>query len=355
MIQQTQLNSPDSNEIIKSAINLAVDFLEQRQRPSGGFQTFLVPHISTGVPPMDDYSPFPAALMAHCLKFVESDQSKEILAKLISFLKAEMDPRGVWRYFASEHPRYLDSPFDLDDTATSYAILRDNKQALPNNKKLALANRNKAGLFYTWMVPRKEFITSPGAWTYALQELKDLKRIKQFFAVNESALNDVDSVVNANVLYMLGKSKYNQPVVDYLVEIVRSNQEETSDKWHHSKFNLYYFISRNAFAGIESFSTIKDEIWNKIKQEATIDGLIGDSVLTTALAINTLINFNLDSELIDLGILAILKGQNESGAWDFQPLYYGGPSKGCSFGSEELTTAYCVEALSRYKKLRLAA
>ena len=67
----------------------------------------------------------------------------------------------------------------------------------------------------------------------------------------------------------------------------------------------------------------------------------------TALALNTLANMGMDSPLIARGIDHLLATQHADGGWPSAPYYYGGPKQSVSWGSRELTTGLCLEALSR--------
>jgi hypothetical protein len=76
--------------------------------------------------------------------------------------------------------------------------------------------------------------------------------------------------------------------------------------------------------------------------------------LGTALAALTLLNCEAEVDLLDRQIDLMLDGQGEDGSWP-RVAFYSGPRppqpRSVWFGSEELTTALCLEALARYSSL----
>ena len=79
--------------------------------------------------------------------------------------------------------------------------------------------------------------------------------------------------------------------------------------------------------------------------------------LETALALNTLFNFNYSGEEIDFLVSHLLKRQSKNGSWKKAVFFLGPPfwflatpPRYRYYGSEELTTAFCLEALKNYLK-----
>jgi len=77
--------------------------------------------------------------------------------------------------------------------------------------------------------------------------------------------------------------------------------------------------------------------------------------LETALALVSLLNLGYDKlsasqkSRVDTGVQYLLNNQNGDGGWDCAPFYTGAP-QALYYGSEELTTALCLEALAKYAK-----
>lgn len=77
-----------------------------------------------------------------------------------------------------------------------------------------------------------------------------------------------------------------------------------------------------------------------------IPGVFG-SDLDTALALNTLFNFDYSGKEINSGINYLLKRQLADGSWKKSFLFLG-PFPWRYYGSEELTTALVLEAMKNY-------
>jgi hypothetical protein len=98
------------------------------------------------------------------------------------------------------------------------------------------------------------------------------------------------------------------------------------------------------------FDSVRSKIIAKLLDSSQEDGRVGENVLHTALAVNTMLTFCERSDFVNRAIDYILKIQRNDGSWPSEPYYYGGPLKVTYWGSEELTTGICIEALTRYKE-----
>jgi hypothetical protein len=95
-----------------------------------------------------------------------------------------------------------------------------------------------------------------------------------------------------------------------------------------------------------------DAIVERILLSLKPDYSLGESILDTALAVISLINCGYNSTILDQAITYLTSKQNRSGCWPRWAVYYGGPKKLRTYGSEEMTTGFCLEALALYKSLR---
>jgi len=80
--------------------------------------------------------------------------------------------------------------------------------------------------------------------------------------------------------------------------------------------------------------------------------VIGSHILHTALAACALMEWKDHSHVLDDATQAILRARQPSGGWQKFPIYFSGQSKKLVWGSEEITTGFCLEALSRYRNLQ---
>ena len=113
-------------------------------------------------------------------------------------------------------------------------------------------------------------------------------------------------------------------------------------------------VSRAYFSGVKSLEVTKDSIISRITVRQRGDGSFGNE-LVTALALCTLLNYSFDEMVwLERGIDNLMDAQLSNGAWP-RRAYYAGPLPSgpyeAWYGSEELTTALCLEALTRFQAL----
>jgi hypothetical protein len=313
------------------AVERAIGFLERSQLPSGELRVFASTDPRLIERRVADPSIFPTALIAHSLSFAPAADRVRDCA--LDFLLAEMDGRGLWKHWPREHPHHHQLPPDLDDTSCASSALTRGGRSFPDNRALLLGNRNRRGLFYTWKL-------TPAQFRHPL--------VLYFFFRRTSAKPfDVDAVVNANVLHYLGALPETRPVVDHLLNVLRENREKTCDKWYDNPFVVWYFFSR-ALCGVAPEAG--EIIGRKIAEAKPAN------VLEHALGVCSLLDWNRTA-----AIEPLLRSQQESGAWPAAALYHGGRTRRRDgsfaephpdtprWGSEELTAAFCIEALARWQ------
>lgn len=330
------------------AITRALDFLERSQLGDGSFavMTSVDPAMTTGCTP--DPSVFPTALIAQSLGGVPA--AAGLLGRALDFLTAEQDKHGLWRHWTGAHPYCRQLPPDLDDTCCASHALQAGGRSPPKNREILLANRQRRGLFQTWVTPRLRPVASVVHWRATLPQLLHAPTLALFFRRTSARPDDVDAVVNANTLHYLGLSEATRPVADHLLDILRRNREGHCDKWYENPFAIWYFFSRALHGAVPEASEIII---------GRLDAARPENMLETALALLTRLNCG-DRPGGD-AITALLAGQMTSGAWPRAALYHGGRRRlgDGSFapphpdtphwGSEELTTAFCIQALIHWQ------
>lgn len=298
---------------LEHAISAGIDFLYQNQLPYGEFKTYACSDEEMTTDCYFDSSPFATTFVLYSTSFVDDPRVKDMKGKAISFFLDEMDSRGLWKYWTSRNDRNINP--DLDDTSCISHILLKNEIPFKSNLDVILANRNNQGIFYTWVRdPHRE--------------------------------NDIDCVVNANVLLYLGENEDTKKTCGYLNDIILYNQENSCSLYYPDRLSLYYMLSRTNFNGISCLNTSRDLIVERVISMQKDDGSFGNE-LSTALAVNTLLNFDYHGPNVLEAIEYILGTQAEDGSWP-RAVFYLGPAY---YGSEELTTAISIEALARYQLL----
>lgn len=322
----------------------ALAFLESMQLPSGELPVFAStdPTLAEGCAP--DPSVFPTTLAAYSLSFC--DEAEPVRRRALTFLAAEMDGNGLWRHWTREHPHAAQLPPDLDDSSCAATAMAQSR-LMDRNRRILLGNRRGDGLFLTWVLPR---LLKGGAdhRRAAWPQLRHIPTLILFFRRTSAAPGDVDAVVNANALFRLGAFEGREKVIDFLLGVLRDGAEESRDKWYDNGFAVRYFISRAIGDDPSAADTI-------LRRSATA---VPANALEAALALCTALNCGACPD--DRSVAALLDRQSGDGSWPRAALYHGGRARlaGGGFaakhpdtphwGSEALTTAFAIEALSRW-------
>lgn len=336
------LAAPGTRKLLH-AISLAIGFLHHRQLPHGEFATYASPDQGMGDESYFDSSPFATSLILHSIGLVSDPRVEEMTAKALDFLETEMEGPGLWRYWASRNERHNVLPPDLDDTCCISFILKRNQRPVPLNRAILLANRNNEGVFHTWLIPTSTSLS---------QSSDSVDGAVLGYAVDPESLllvalsgmaDDIDCVVNANALLYLGEDEDTTAVVDYLVDIVLNGKEDGCSAFYPDRLSFYYMLSRAYCNGVVSLERVRVPVTDRVIRMQDDDGSFGSELLT-ALAVCTLLNFNMPTPAIPEAVKHILRTQKEDGSWPRTPMFLG-PAP--YYGSEELTTAFCIEALAK--------
>ncbi|MEH2135979.1 UbiA family prenyltransferase, partial [Nostoc sp.] len=342
---QAFLELPTSE--LEISIVKAIDFLEENQLDDGDFpaefeQKYQNPKHRES---WDfDSTPFVTSLILYSLHFLRSERKvQNIQQKGIKFLLNEMQVGGLWKYWSAKNEKNTTIPPDLDDVCCISYILKINNIPVPNNTDIILDNRNKKGIFYTWVLPRSIRSVALNVMTFG----KALSHSEEIWKLTDR--DDICSVVNANVVLYLGENRKTRKTIEYLIDIILRDSEEEHLSFYDHKLSLYYMLSRAYFNGVTSLGVVKIPIITKVLNLQQTNGSFGDELLT-ALAMCTLLNFNHVVPSLEKTIKFLLDTQQFDGSWQKIPMY-GGKLNQRLFRSAALTTGFCVEALARYRLL----
>jgi hypothetical protein len=353
MGQQPPVPDAKKNTSLQEAIERGLAYLHEHQYPNGEFCAYISGDDAMQGWCQPDSTIFPTALIASCLLHLKDRPGvEELLGPAADFLRAQMARGGTWNHFTNGHPLHSLCPMDADDTACVGHFLSARGVSFPRDQNTALLMRNRRsdGLFYTWFSFHRRLRPFFGKHHLALRlrALKNPVKTLLFWQKMECGPDDVDTVVNANVLHYLGSGPATGPIVAHLVRVLAEGREGDCDKWYRNPFTVYYFIARACAAGLVPAAGVASTIYTRILAKAAPDGRLGDTVLDTALAMCALMDLDEGGELLEKAAGFLLDNQEENGSWPRWRLYYGGPKKLTGYGSEELSTAFCLEALSRY-------
>ena len=313
---------------INLSIDRAISYLKESQEESGRIRCHMFRNPARLYP---DISVFAAICVAYSLQFAQRAEADLVVEKALDFVERHLEAPGVWRYFTPEMGEAIDA--DLDDTCCASALLRDRAPAIRGggNVQLLMKYRDSKDRFFTWM----RFWKQP-FW----------KRLRHPFT-----RNDVDGVVNANVLWYLGERPETAGASRWLVEAVRAGSEERTLVYYEYSMSLYYALARAAESGVYAFREIGAEITRAILWRCA-DMMDSGEPIPIACAISALIGLGAGAEpVLDELIFCLLDLQRGDGSWPIDRAWCG-PSpddgKRIWLGSPEVTTGYCIEALSRY-------
>ena len=259
-----------------------------------------------------DSSVFVTTFVLYSIARIDCPSRTTMTKKAISFLTEEIWGPGLFQYYTSKNTNSIG--FDLDDTACASVTLQQSHPLVAGGRNVEyfLENRNEAGLFYTWIGD-----TAPE--------------------------NEIDSVVNANVVFYLGDRDETRSACRYLIDTIESGREGVSYHYYLNDMTLYYAVSRAYAHGTSSLGGAREAIIEKTLQLSKDDGSFGDE-LATACAICSLANFGYDGVTRLRNASRYLEErQSVNGSWRRVAMFC---QPGRYYGSEELTTALCLEALT---------
>lgn len=305
---------------VDSALTRAVDYLEQKQLPSGEFRMCRFSDVVMESNLQVNSTPYGTAYVLYSLAFSNDPRIAAMHGQASAFLLSEMEAPGLWRYFSLGNAETL--PLDLDDTACAAYVLKDAHDylRLGLNHRLFLINRDSKGRFRTFLSDRSD--------------------------------DNLCGLVNANVVLYLGEREETLAACDYLVSL--TNQDDVGKRTLYGVDDLlfYYVLSRAYFHGVTRhgatrLAKARDAAIAAIVGRRDEEGSLGGHALHTSMAISSLLNFDAaEPRLLMDGIRYLLESQSRDGSWpcaafyiDFDEGYY---------GSEEVTTALCIEALARW-------
>jgi hypothetical protein len=328
---------------IDGAIARGVAFLAGEQRPDGGVPGF---YRDPGSDPFPCTDIFPATMLAHALESVP--EAAGVRAKAAGFLAAEMGAGGLWNFYPREASQRRWFPDDIDDTVCATAALRAAGLAVPPNERLIFANRNGQGLFYTWFAdaqrrPRPAISRFVGDCMLRVRQLLGRPVIFSadwVFRNTVASPYDIDAAVNANVLFHFGLREETQPVISYLLSVLRSGTEVGCDKWYRNPFLVLYFIARAlAPHSPEGLALVRERL------AARTAGTPLERAAALCAAAHC--GLGLDTDLVR----ALLEAQASTGSWPAEPIYWGGDR---AWGADAVTTALAIEALALCRHPHLA-
>ena len=336
------------------AIDHAVGFLREAQLGHGEFMTLLGSDKSMSNPVFDS-SPFATSFVVFSLAQLPARMgidTRDVLDRACRFLRAEMEPGGVWRYWTSRQAKHFLIPPDLDDTSCISFALKAAGRRPPDNRWAFRLARDEHGRFLTWVPPSRRKLPIP-SWpaqgvalarrcmlgpTLRLEQPED--RRFEGIRIRE---NDVDPVVNANALLYLGEGVGTEAALAYVQSFISNRPEPGFSIYYQDTLFLFHAVARAHRCSAPSLAGLADPVVSGVLAHADAGGRYENPICAAAAACALAI-YDPRSAGLPPAIDQVLDSQRGDGGWDAHPFYAG--REGRNFwGSEALTTALALEAL----------
>jgi hypothetical protein len=311
---------------IESTIISGIAFLAKSQQQNGSFLSLSSPEENNFSKAIIFPSVFSTTLILSSLISLEEFEGlQEVKEKAVSFLLSQKSKDWSFNYWDRNSDQYKNIPYpdDLDDTFCALAALHlfDPKilDGIALGKTISLLTTlevEEGGPYRTWLVES----TAKKEWL------------------------DIDFAVNANIAYFLSLLDISLPKqIQFLEEEIEKGN--ISSPYYPTDFPSLYFISR-FYKGQYKSKLIK------ILKESN-----PKNSLENALVSLSLINFNERREEVKKYVDRIIKDQKDN-KWEACSFYVGvNPKRDRSYfaGSDALTSAFCLQALSEYQRYALSS
>ena len=333
-------------------IRKGLDFLAKSQLSSGEFPTYFAKDKNLTLDVRFDSSVFATAHIISSLASTGFLESALLIRRAAEFLNSQRLPGGFWKFWTRQHPGFSIIPPDIDDSSVIAMALQDSGLEVHQNSLLLASNRDESGRFFTWLKLGFGAFLHVSNWREIALWFPPNRGKKKFFLSGQASCNDFDAVVNANTVSWLADLKdITTPAARWIEKVIISGKEEEADRYYQSRFALYYAVSRGAKRGVIPFKDLKGLLAERLLEAQSHRGMIGNGPHETALASVVLSHGKAMSKGHQKTIEFLIKTQREDGSWPPLAFYFGGFNKTRQWGSAELTTGFCLEALARYLKL----
>lgn len=333
---------------LRAAVDAGLDHLVRTQRPSGEFPSFATP-LGGELEWAEDSSVFVTSLSVLALAAIDDGRVRSMTAAALGLLRAEAAPGPLWRFWTHDHDRHREIPCDADDTACATMALEAAGADGARSRRLLLGNRDDAGRFYTWFLPRGPGALAPGRFRNTVDEWRARGRRVDFWSMTEASPGDVDGVVNANVLRLFGPDAPPEPVA-LLTSVVAEGRERTCDAWYRNEFACWYSVAQGMARGVPYPGEVGATVVARIADRAA-GGIEHDLDAAHALgALQALSDAGHEAPAATVTALVgrLLDTPGDDGAWDRSIFFHGGPTEVFAWGSEAYTTAVAVAGLDRH-------
>jgi hypothetical protein len=362
--------SPSRNLLSKIAgdyderILAGLRFLRSRQRRNGGFNVYRASslgfenwdlrHLSVEGFSVEFSNEgdqvLPALMIGRSLLHLSAHEDAErILRKITCYVRANRLAGSLWKNNRCPDGKSCSIPVDIQSTAMALSFLRERGESVKVPRGTLFSNRDGRGLFHTFLMLRRGAKPSLGYWR-AVCTLSWHRAVMSLFGKAPGFLrNDVSVPMNAYMLQLFGECPATEPIVGALKRMISEGSEGDRYGWYRDAFSVYRHVSTAYRMGAMGLQDLRDTICERVLARYRPDGSFNGEVTDTARAICILLDFGVEDPRVIRSALWLMSRQNEDGSWDRRAAYFdaGKSDRVVSYGSEDIVTALCLEALSR--------
>jgi len=337
---------------MSQSIEKGIEFLLSSQHSDGYMPSFMADDRDLRINRSEDRSVFISQHVMASLLRVENDKAKQIVQQILKFLLSDCWYGGLWKFWTKDHAGRYAIPLDTDDTAcVAHLIEQMHLPVSSLTRRILLGNRDKNGLFRTWILPRFSHLFQPRHWLILARMRAHPLQLHAFFSAGGANAGDVDAVVNANAVLLFGENADTREAINWIHAIVLNGEEASFDRFYQSRLALYYALLRCWKNGCKAFDSLHELIVQRIQECLNDTDGSNQNALEVALSVIILCAWAPDAEELEDSIQFLLQSQQDDGHWPARVLFYGNSECTICWGSEQLTTGFCVEALTEYQSV----
>lgn len=333
---------------LKEIEDFCLGIIENGQLENGEFKTFLFfPGKAENGWIYSGPSVFLTSSIAIALLKSENTKAKSICEKAAKFVHSQMEEDGLWRFYPHHGLFKFNTPMDVDDTSLASYLLSELNIGFPDNKKILLKQTDKWGNFYIWLLPRLRYLNQPKLFFRLLFDLRYSFPI--FFPLKgrtDTALiryGDFEHAVSANAILYMKQNQQTQKTINHITEDILFGNEHNYF-FYPGELYTYYHVSRVYDEGVKDFENLKEKVSYFFKNN--LDN-INENVLNQAIALITLVNFDIEKEIRTSLMEKIANTSTDDMAAPYA--YFCTKDRNMVGGSKEFTCATIMEAIRKYR------
>lgn len=313
-----------ANDVINTKVQKALHFIKKVQKNPGYFLSSFSP-LRENKKKEKTRALFPNALILTALSSCkENPYCHEIIYSLTRYLASQMSDDATFNYLDRNTKEYqtFRYPDDMDDTFCALSGLHLNQGTTPELLAkivivLTTVEEHTGGSYRTWLVSN----STDAIW------------------------KDVDLVVNANIAHFLSLQNITLPNLKRLMQKAIQTKKIVSS-YYDSFFVMCYFLAKG-YRG-KYCSRLRMDISKQLRSQAQQMNAVDLSC-----AISSLCILGCNRKDLQKYVDILLSQQTTKGYWKAYGMYIHRYIDGKkNYGSSKvLTTALCVEALTRFTHL----